>query len=125
MERSLGFLLFCFLAQVILRKVGWIMCRAFMYGASTLVCVLFLVIWGTAIAFGYRYVVLLLDPGWIVKIIGYGSAAYVSVPNYGLFAEHTIPPEAQPRHQLISNLPWVIFIICSILFAFTIGRHLD
>jgi hypothetical protein len=123
--RSLGFLLVCFVAQTILRKVGWAMCRAFTYGESTPVCVLFLIIWGIAIAFGYRYLVLLLHPGWIVKIIGYGSAAYVSIPNYGLIAEHTIPSDKVARHSLISNLPLVVFIACSILFAFTIGRHVS
>jgi hypothetical protein len=93
-----------------------------MYGESTPVCMLFLLLWGTAIAFGYRYLVMSLHPGWIVKIIGYGSAAYVSIPNFGLIAEHTIPSDKVARHNLISNFPLVVFVLCSILFAYTIGR---
>ncbi len=115
---SLGFLLICLVGQTIFRKIGWAMCRGFMYGESTPVCVFFLLLWGIGLAFGYRHLVIWYHPGWIVKVIGYGSAAYVSIPNYGLIAESTIPAEKQGRHALISNLPLVTFITCSILFAF-------
>jgi hypothetical protein len=38
-------------------------------------------------------------------IIGFGLAAYVAIPNYGLFQESSIPYDEQMRDLMISWLP--------------------
>ena len=114
------FLLYCFIAMYLLRKVGWALSRAFLYTAPWIVCIPFLCIWGVGIAYGFRHLVMLCYAGWIVKTIGYGSAAYLSIPNYGLVSESSIPVHAQARHFTISNLSFGLFIVFSIIFAFTI-----
>ena len=42
----------------------------------------------------------------LMKIVGFGAGGYASIPNYGLIAESTIPPERLPRHKLIQGVPF-------------------
>jgi hypothetical protein len=118
--RGLLFFFVCLMGMLILRRLGWTLSRAIFYSAPWVVSILLLITWGTGVAFGFRHLVLWLHVGWLLKIFGYGTAAYVSIPNFGLIAESTIPDHAQPRHLTISNLSLVVFIVLSIVFAFTI-----
>jgi len=54
----------------------------------------------------------LADPGTVLKwILGFALGACVAIPNYGLFAESTIPDSGLPRHSMISNLPLVTYVV--------------
>ena len=51
-----------------------------------------------------------LHPNVVVKwIMGFGLAAYVAIPNYGLFQESSIPDDKQMRHMMISWLPLLVY----------------
>jgi hypothetical protein len=117
---ALGFIFDCLMGMVIFRKLGWKLSRTVFYSAAWRVCLTLLVAWGAGIAYGFRHLVLWLHPGWILKTFGYCAAAYVSVPNYGLIAERTIPGHAELRHIVVSQLSMVVFIVLSVVFAFTI-----
>jgi hypothetical protein len=59
------------------------------------------------------------NPGLIVALIfGYGMGAYISVRNFGLIVDGSVPPEHQGRHMLISMLPFVAYVLLCLLFAF-------
>ncbi len=59
------------------------------------------------------------QPGAVLRwIMGYALGAYVSVPNFGLLNESTIPEHAAGRHNLTSNLPLLAYIAMSVALAF-------
>jgi len=116
----IGLLLGGVLAISLLNRIGWGVSRIVLYPGPWVICIPLLVLWGIAIAWGFRHLVLWAHPGWILGFVLFGMAAYVSVPNYGLFAEGTIPEYVRPRHITISNLALLVFLVCSLLFVFTI-----
>lgn len=61
------------------------------------------------------------NPGLFLKIFGYGGGAYISIPNYGLLNESTIPESGLPRHVTIKAVPFVVFIVASIVLAFFVS----
>jgi hypothetical protein len=113
---------FTFLAIVgmyVGRKLGWFLSRAVLYSASMAVVVISCIVWGSLVAYGIHSLIVWQHPHWILKtIFGFALGAYVSIPNYGLVVESTIPDHAIRRHELISLLPLWIFILASIGFAF-------
>ena len=115
---NLGFIGICLVAMSSLRKLGWSMCKAFMYGTSTLFCLLVLVIWGVGIAFAFHFLVRWLYPGWIAKIFGFAVASYVSVINHGLLNEQSIPPDKKDRHAMITSASLGAFLGLSLVLAF-------
>jgi hypothetical protein len=117
---------FFFLALVFLfvgRKMGWFVSRAFLYTVSAPIAVVLCIAWGGGTAFLMR---VLLDYGqpnvYMRWIMGYSLGAYVAVPNFGLIAEDTIPPEGQDRHSMISNVPLVVYIALSVALAFWMAK---
>ena len=100
------------------RKFGWGLSKV-MYVSGWLFCVIGCVLWGFADAYCLRVLINLLHPGVILKIFGFGTGAYVSIPNYGLLDESTIPESALSKHLFIKGVPMLIFIVCSVVFAFT------
>ncbi len=49
-----------------------------------------------------------LHPNVLLKwILGFALAAYVSIPNYGLVAEATIPEDELARHNMLYVMPFV------------------
>jgi hypothetical protein len=80
--------------------------------------VAFCITWGGFIAGAMYFLIGWLKPYWLIKwIFGYAQGAYASVPNYGLFAEGTIPPDRQVRHLILSALPVVSYIAMAVLLA--------
>ena len=101
------------------RRIGWMLSRAILYQVPLFVAAVGCVLWGALVAYLIHLLVVWQHPHWILKwIFGFALGAYVSVPNYGLLAESSIPDHAKPQHLMISNLPFVVFIVCSILFAY-------
>jgi hypothetical protein len=106
----------------IFRRLGWGLSRSILYRSSWAVAIILLVTSGGGIAYGFRHLLLWLHPGSILKIFGYGAASYVSIPNYGLFKQNSIPADVEPRHLAVSNISLVVFVILSIVFAFLINK---
>ena len=101
------------------RRLGWMLSRAILYSAPSAVVVVACIIWGALVAYLIHLLIGWQHPHWILKFIfGFALGAYVSIPNYGLVAESTIPPEAIKRHNLISLLPMWVFILSSVGFAY-------
>ncbi len=99
------------------RKAGWGLSKAILYPGPIELTVVASVVWGTGVALLLRLGFNALHPGLVLKILGYGAGGYVATPNYGLVLESTLPIEIQGRHQLITSLPFVTFIIGCVIFA--------
>ena len=61
-----------------------------------------------------------MHPGLLPKLFGYGTGAYISIPNYGLIDEETIPESEMLRHVLIKNVPFIIYIVAEVAFTFSV-----
>jgi hypothetical protein len=103
-----------------LRKLGQTLCKTVLHKAPWIVCFLLLVTWGIGIALGFRYLALWLQVGLVLKILGYGAAAYASAPDYGWSFESSGPNQPQPRPMIMPQLSFLTFVVASIAFAFTI-----
>jgi hypothetical protein len=102
------------------RKVGWALSKR-LYGGPKGLVVMFCLIWGPGIAMAIRLLIDANQPGLLLRwIMGYALGAYVSIPNFGLFDESTIPDERLPQHVLLKGVPWLLYMILSVLMAF---RH--
>lgn len=113
------FFLIAVVLMLVGRKVGWALSRRALYPAPAGVAAPFCVLWGYIVALGMRSLIDYQHPGLILRwIMGYALAAYVAIPNYGLFDEATIPDHAARRHMLVSNLPLSVYIAASIALAF-------
>jgi hypothetical protein len=106
---------FAFAALVFMcvgRSLGWTISRAFLYPAPMALSVTGTIIWGLLVGVGMSNLIGWLHPGTVVKwILGFALGAYVAIPNYGLFAESTIPDSDLPRHMMISNWPLVTYVV--------------
>jgi hypothetical protein len=111
-------ILTCGPALAIGRTVGWRLSKAILYTGTTAQAFAICLLWGGVLALLIRLTIDWLNPGTIVRVIGFGAAAYVSIPNYGLFAEASIPRNAYRRHRLVTNLPIVIFILGSFALVY-------
>lgn len=101
------------------RKLGWALSKRVLYTAGTGLVVVACVLWAVAVALIIHGLISEERPHWVLKIIfGFGLGAYVSVPNFGLMREDTIPEHAMPRHTMISMLPMWVFIAASVGLAF-------
>ncbi len=120
--RGVTDLLFFFLAFVgmyIGRKVGWILSKAVLYTGSTALILPLCVGWGGLVALLVYGLIEWQQPGLLLKIImGYALGAYVSIPNFGLLNEATIPDSARLRHTLVSGLPLLTYIVLMVPLAF-------
>ena len=97
--------------------MGWALSRP-LYVAPLALVVVLCVAWGGSVGFAVRFLIDQNQPSvWLRWIMGYALGAYVAIPNYGLIRPSTIPPNAIPRHNLISNVPPAVYIIVSILLA--------
>jgi hypothetical protein len=111
----------CLIATWIGRKAGWAISRSLLYPSSWAVCVIVCVAWSVGLAYGLRLFILATHPGLLLKIYGYGAGAYISIPNYGLLMESSIPDYVRPRHDFLRGVPSILFIVASLVFAFTVA----
>jgi hypothetical protein len=110
------FFIIAFVGMYIGRKIGWALSRGILYFSSTPTAVTICVVWGVLVAFGVHVLNEWQHPNIILKIImGYALGAYVSIPNFGLLNESTIPEKESSRHEMISLLPMTTYIIAIIL----------
>jgi hypothetical protein len=99
------------------RHAGWLYSRAFLYPLPTPLTAVLCIGWGCLIAYLTRYLIEWQHVGIMAKVIIYGAGAYISIPNYDLFAEDTIPYDVQIKHQTINILPLPTFVLASIALA--------
>ncbi len=119
--KTIIFILISLAGLYIFRKIGWFVSRNFLYSSSIIIVIIFGIIWGSGIAYVFRLLINKLEPNIVIKIIfGYGVGTYVSIPNYGLLAQSTIPNQAEIKHFLISYLPLLIYIVSCVIFGFII-----
>jgi hypothetical protein len=119
------FLQFDFIAFVLVgmftgHKLGWWLSRIVLYNLPLPLTIVLCLGWGALIGFALHTLFQEFNPGTIAKVFAYGAGAYVSVPNYGLIAEASIPEGTvfQFRHLLIQLVPWVTFVGASFWLAF-------
>ena len=100
------------------RKIGWVLSRTILYSASAAVAALLCVGWGIAVGSCIHVLTALLKPNIIVEVIfGFLLGAYVAVPNYGLFAESSIPTGARQKHLMIGTLPVFAYVLTLVALA--------
>lgn len=96
------------------RRAGWLYSKVFLYPLPTPLAALLCIGWGCLIAYLTHYLIEWQHVGVVAKVIIYGAGAYISIPNYDLFAEDTIPCDVQIKHQTINILPLPTFVLASI-----------
>lgn len=121
LESIVAFFFGCLFSTFIGRKIGWAISRSLLYTSSWAVCVILCIAWGVGLAYGLRLFIIAMQPGLLLKIFGYPAVAYISIPNYGLVDESTIPESGMPRHVFIKGVPMTLYIIASVVFAFTVS----
>lgn len=100
------------------RKVGWQASLHVFYRISGARFISLLIAWGLAVAGLVRFSIDLGAPGVLVRwISGCALGAYVAVPNYGLFAETTLPSADLQRHRLVSGTPLLTYFAASAMAA--------
>ena len=106
------------------RRLGWTLSKSALYIAPITISVVLCVVWGAVVAAAIRGLIDWQQPSTILRWwMGYALGAYVSVPNFGLLNESSIPAHAQNRHMLISNLPLLVYIACSVALAFLLPHN--
>jgi hypothetical protein len=82
------------------------------YSAPAVLSFVGVVIWGFVIGWSMSSLIGWQHPNVILKwVLGFALAAYVAVPNYGLFQESSIPDSDQPRHTMISFVPLIAYVV--------------
>ena len=113
------FIIIVLIGAVLFRKLGWALSRNFLYTANSVIVAITCIFWGIFVAFILHSLIRWQNPNIFIKlIIGYGFGSYVSIPNYGLVNESTIPDTGMPRHTMLYLMPLVVFILSSLIFAF-------
>jgi hypothetical protein len=94
------------------RRLGWALSKGFFYSAPAPLSFVGLLIWGIAVGWGMSRLIGWQHPNMTLKwVMGFALAAYVAIPNFGLFQESTIPEWDQARHAMISSLPLIAYVI--------------
>lgn len=117
---ELSFFFGCLASTWIGRKIGWGLSRRLLYTSNWAVCIVLCLAWATGVAYALRLFILAMQPGLPLKLFGYGAGAYISIPNYGLLNESTVPEYGRPRHDFIKGVPSLVYIVTSVVFAFTV-----
>lgn len=111
------FLAIVLLAWYLGRKAGWKFSPV-LYRIPQTYCVLLCIAWALLIAFGLRFLIDRLHPGWIVRALSFGVGFYISSPNFGLVQESTIPTSEIDRHRFMQYFTPTAFIVSCIIFSF-------
>lgn len=106
------FIFAAFVFMMVGRKVGWTLSRGVFYPAPMIVSLIGVVFWGIAVGWSMSGLIGWQHPNALLKwVFGFALAAYVAIPNFGLFNESTIPDEAQSKHTMISSVPLIAYIV--------------
>lgn len=70
------------------------------------------VVWGVAVAYAIQALIEWQSPSAFFRIVfGYALGMYLSIPNFGLVDEKTIPQTELMRHYLLSLVPAAAYAI--------------
>jgi hypothetical protein len=101
------------------RKLGWFMSRKFLYTLPKPISYMLCIMWGIIVAYLIHYLILWQNPNIVIRIIfGYFLGGYISMPNYGLLDESTIPDEELSRHIAIKLIPLLSYIVFVVILSF-------
>jgi len=113
------FALMAFGFMLLGRKLGWFLCKNIFYPSSKSTVIILSIFGGVLIAISIRLLLDWQQPGAVLRwVMGYALGTYVAIPNYGLLDAATVPDDVMPKHKIISNVPPVIYIATSVVFAF-------
>jgi hypothetical protein len=112
------FVLIALLELLLLRRLGWLLSKRFLYPGPDWGVGFVTAIWGSLIAGFEALSIWYLHPMfWIEAILGWALGAYLAIPNYGLFRLESIPNYALDRHRFISTRPLISYLIVAALCA--------
>jgi hypothetical protein len=114
------FFVCCIVASYLGRKLGWTLSRHLFYATPSAIAVPLCLLWGVAIAYGFRRMVTGLHPNIILAIIGFMAGGYISIPDYGMGDVWQYGYGSATRHDIVSNFPFLTYIIASIVFYFVV-----
>lgn len=114
----LFFFICCIAAPFVGRKIGWVLSRHVFYSTPSAVAVPLCLVWGIAVAFGFRDMVLWLKPNIILAFIGFAAGAYVSIPDYGIGEMWMAPYGSATRKDIVSHFPFLIYLLSSVALYF-------
>jgi hypothetical protein len=100
------------------RSLGWWLSKTTLYGRPLPLTIILCLAWGAFFASALHILIREFEPNLIAKVFAYGAGAYVSVPNFGLFAPGSIPVRVQERDFLIQVVPFAAFVVSSVLLYF-------
>jgi hypothetical protein len=100
------------------RRLGWWLSKSTLYTSSLPLSVALCLLWGVVIGIVLQVAIQVFNPGTIVKVFAYGAGAYLSVPNFALVNEASIPDDVQGRHLLIQVIPFAAFVGMSLWLVF-------
>jgi len=110
--KSLAFAIIALVYMVVGRQFGWGLSKRFLYTAPIVLSFIGTVVWGIVVGWSMSGLIGWLHPNIVFRwVLGFGLAAYVAVPNYGLFQETTIPEWEQMRHAMISWFPLIAYLV--------------
>ena len=116
----LFFIISCAVAPFVGRKLGWTLSRRVFYAAPSWIAVPLCLLWGVAIALGFRCLVTGLHPNIVLAIFGFMAGAYVAVPDYGMGEVWAFPQGNATRKDIVSNFPFLLYIVASVAFFFLV-----
>jgi len=115
-------MLFAFIVLLVcvpVRRAGWALSRYVLYQVPLSVSVFGTIFWASLIAYLLHVLIRWQDPNIFVKILfAYGFGAYLSIPNFQLFALSTLPPEEVKRTAFIYSTALLSFSVLSVTFTF-------
>jgi hypothetical protein len=113
------FIILSLLSMYIGRRLGWALSRGVFYTVPMAISIMLCVLWGVGVAGLMRILLNWQQPGTVLRwLMGHALAAYVAIPNYGLLDQSSIPQYAVLRHNMISVIPSLSYIVAAVIFAF-------
>src|SRR5579875_2928616 len=104
------FFVCCIATLLIGRKMGWMLSRRVFYAAPSAIAVSLCLLWGVAIALGFRLMVRSLHPNVFLAVLGFMAGGYIAVPDYGIGEVWAFPQGTATRKDIISNFPFLLYI---------------
>ena len=107
------------LACVPLRRIGWAISKSVLYTTPQVISVFIAILWAAIVAYLVHALIRWQSPNLVIKIIfGYGFGSYLSIPNFALFDQSTLPPEEIKRTAFLYVASLTGFAVGSVVLAF-------
>ncbi len=112
----LFFFISCIVAPYIGRKLGWALSRRLFYSTPSGIAVPLCLLWGLALAFGFRHLVTALNPNIILAVLGFMAGGYIFDSRLWHGRRMDVPARLRytPRHRFKFSLPLVHYCFCCI-----------